>query len=1045
MLSDSASNLNDGDLEATREVRHLFPLFTSLSTSAKCCRCKDIVYQYERVGPVHDVVFHKKCFRCFVCGQYLNLKNCWSSQCDAEDQEIYCISHYPRVGTAHVTQDSVGIKQAIAAQNKIRRHFRPTIQVRLPENTEAPHLDNESVQIKHDISASKYKFKDGHREADAYKANIDGNALHIKRAVEAQKLQKRYQKNLDRHHYPPHIVRKREALFDAQKKLEDQMRKEEDELLMSFQKERKAENQRLSQEIEEEWEKQLVELTKKFNDKSRKKMADIDKKAMTLQFESQKKDLEKSMTMKRERKKKSMTLRLREIEQQKTSTMVQRQSAQMLKLVSEMRDELRVELKKELIQEKQMEDEEDSYSDIANTNGTDGVLNEMDNIRIEEVIQHFASVPTSAEMPPTHPPSSRKHDLYTDVSVFNDIDEHVIKVAETDQGSYTELIRQLTESCIGDLEKARSIYRWITVMDLNVMNFKEIVDEDTPHGLLRGIKLGTETYHVLFMRLCSYAGLQCVEIKGHSKSVGYEPGMKINPESFQNTWNAVYIDGDWRLVQCNWGARHLVLNKDKSHEKVNKRDQIRYQYDEHYFLTDPDEFIQEFWPHNSEWQLIEKPITLEEFEAMPFVRSVFFHYEMTFEGVFKSVLETNAKGGVDIKIRVPEKLENSLLFFYQLRSADKDRRHETTYKGDSLERFVFQTMFDNVAIFNIHVPTQENYYFEIFANKIDELTKLTNEANTPIRLKCASKFKIICKQMSGKMQPLPNCASGEWGPKKALRHFGIEQIYPDNMDSHTAEYLKGGLLDVYDRTEIHLNVPRPLTFVAKLRMNNVEDSILEPYLTTVNDHDKISIFVTLPKAGQYGIDLYARAKDSPETAPISHVCKYLLNCSGVKVQRNLPHIATPVSQDKKENMWGPTQHFHDFKLQTVSHHEPKISARGLNPLTIKMSAAENLDFSCHMVREPKIECENSVLIHRDSEPGCVKFVVQMPEYGNYMLCIYAKEHESQENTYFNVYNYMVKYFSKEFVPSGNFSASFPSLTKLDKSLRKKMSVRKTEK
>ena len=53
----------------------------------------------------------------------------------------------------------------------------------------------------------------------------------------------------------------------------------------------------------------------------------------------------------------------------------------------------------------------------------------------------------------------------------------------------------------------------------------------------------------------SYAGLHCVEIKGHSKSVGYEPGMKIQPEMFQNTWNAVLIDGDWRLVQCNWGAR----------------------------------------------------------------------------------------------------------------------------------------------------------------------------------------------------------------------------------------------------------------------------------------------------------------------------------------------------------------------------------------------------------------------------------------------------------------------------------------------------------
>ena len=49
-----------------------------------------------------------------------------------------------------------------------------------------------------------------------------------------------------------------------------------------------------------------------------------------------------------------------------------------------------------------------------------------------------------------------------------------------------------------------------------------------------------------------------MEIKGHSKSVGYEPGMKIREESFQNTWNAVLIDGHWWPVQCNWGARYVL-------------------------------------------------------------------------------------------------------------------------------------------------------------------------------------------------------------------------------------------------------------------------------------------------------------------------------------------------------------------------------------------------------------------------------------------------------------------------------------------------------
>jgi hypothetical protein len=42
------------------------------------------------------------------------------------------------------------------------------------------------------------------------------------------------------------------------------------------------------------------------------------------------------------------------------------------------------------------------------------------------------------------------------------------------------------------------------------------------------------------------------------------------------------------VVVCD---RHLVLSKDRE-DKTKSKDHIRYQYDEHYFLTDPDEFIQ---------------------------------------------------------------------------------------------------------------------------------------------------------------------------------------------------------------------------------------------------------------------------------------------------------------------------------------------------------------------------------------------------------------------------------------------------------------------
>ena len=71
----------------------------------------------------------------------------------------------------------------------------------------------------------------------------------------------------------------------------------------------------------------------------------------------------------------------------------------------------------------------------------------------------------------------------------------------------------------------------------------------------------------------------------------------------------------------------------------------RYEYDDHYFLTDPKEFIYEFFPLQPEWQLLKEPITLEEFEELPFVRSLFFRYQLAFPSHhMKSVMPTDQTG-----------------------------------------------------------------------------------------------------------------------------------------------------------------------------------------------------------------------------------------------------------------------------------------------------------------------------------------------------------------------------------------------------------------
>ena len=107
-----------------------------------------------------------------------------------------------------------------------------------------------------------------------------------------------------------------------------------------------------------------------------------------------------------------------------------------------------------------------------------------------------------SQPPPPVPPAFAKTEIYKDPVFFARVDERAITVAQEDQKTFTDLVRQLVAGCETDVEKARAIFRWITVKNLNSIMFEDTERGDTPMGLLRGIKFGTESYHVLFKRLC---------------------------------------------------------------------------------------------------------------------------------------------------------------------------------------------------------------------------------------------------------------------------------------------------------------------------------------------------------------------------------------------------------------------------------------------------------------------------------------------------------------------------------------------------------------
>ncbi|OQV22778.1 putative Kyphoscoliosis peptidase [Hypsibius exemplaris] len=819
----------------------------------KCCRCERAVYPVDRIGPLKNLshVFHRHCFKCSVCGSILTLKTYVTSQLNANDREVYCQNHVPKTGAGHIDSEAIGIKGLIVS----RQH-----------------------QQGEESNAHKMNGMGGH---------FDAGALHISHALNATELQKGYVKRANETPLYQFLD------IEAQKALEMKLRKEEEEMYQVFMAERQQKELIINEEIKAEWEVALEELTSKFEKElnhKKKKVSPEEQKVLTVRHLKEKEDLEKFMTLKRDKKKESVTRKLLDVQRNTTADLIDKQSSQMMEFISAKRMEY-VSKKKESKDGVEVEGDENRK---LNGNGHSSKSGHHTNGDARNGSRGSTSPDADAIIyplnpPPATPPVYGKSHIYKDPHVFSQVDQTAINVAQGDQKTFTDLIANLIGIASSDVEKARVIFRWITVKNLNAMEFDDNVNPDTPMGILRGIKHGTESYHVLFKRLCSYAGLHCVVIKGYSKSAGYQPGVSFDDNRFRNSWNAVYVDNAWRFVQCNWGARHLVNAKEapksngsKGHSgKSAHGDSLRYEYDDHYFLTDPEEFIYEFYPLQSEWQLLRRPITLQEFEQLPFVRSLFFRYGLWFpDETTKAVIPTDPSGASTIRITMPLEITNRLIFHYNLKFYDKEG--DSCPDGVLLKRFVMQSVIGNSVIFRVHAPLSGSYLLDIFANAVTPAEYL---AGDPMKFKSVCKFRVDCKQLQTVMVPLPECASGEWGPAKATRLFGLTPLTHEDA-----------LIFASRELEIRFRMQRPLTdFMATWHKNGLEINVFQNtfniwsreiwcrFILYSRKTDSMAWIFIRENGTKSSSSAGARNGSSSNAGEkqqfVTHCCKYLINVS----------------------------------------------------------------------------------------------------------------------------------------------------------------------
>jgi hypothetical protein len=181
--------------------------------------------------------------------------------------------------------------------------------------------------------------------------------------------------------------------------------------------------------------------------------------------------------------------------------------------------------------------------------------------------------------------------------------------------SVSALAAYLAQAGRDDLTRARALYRWVAghiTYDVGGLRSGQPGDLSPEAVLHRGMSV-CEGFARLTEALGEAMGLEVEVVSGWSKGYGYTPGQTFDGPT-NHAWNAVRIDGRWRLMDPTWGAGYL----DESMRFVR-------QLQEHYFLTRPEEFVFDHLPEDRRWQLLARPLTATEYADLVYLRPMFFH------------------------------------------------------------------------------------------------------------------------------------------------------------------------------------------------------------------------------------------------------------------------------------------------------------------------------------------------------------------------------------------------------------------------------------
>lgn len=199
------------------------------------------------------------------------------------------------------------------------------------------------------------------------------------------------------------------------------------------------------------------------------------------------------------------------------------------------------------------------------------------------------------------------------------------------------LVQKLTSLLPTKIEQFRALYTWVSTNiesdywafeknkknrnqlkndSLALYRWNQTFKEEVFNNLYKKQKTVCTGYAYLLCQMASFIDVNCKIIDGY----GRHSTMNIREKSIPNhSWNAVELNNHWYLCDATWSSGSFDIDKNT----------FIPNYNDGYFLSNPELFLKSHYPLDTAWILIREKPSISEFLNAPVIYKDAYKFNIT--------------------------------------------------------------------------------------------------------------------------------------------------------------------------------------------------------------------------------------------------------------------------------------------------------------------------------------------------------------------------------------------------------------------------------